>query len=356
MTLTRDDLRAAVSTGTISESQAVGIIALAEARQGMRENLEGLDEPFELFKGFNEIFIIVGLVILYTGWVALSGLGFFMAASDGSLGMTMAAAFTLVVLAGLSGYFTLKRRMVGPSIALAVMTGISGGQLGLALGVGMADTIAGIASIAGAIATVVLTAYWVMFRVPFAMPLIALSVFATLFALTIMGGADLNQPQDVFLLTADGPFSILTIALGLIGLAIALRFDMSDPHRVTRRAANGFWLHVIAAPAIVNTIALTLFQIGTPLAFGTLLAFIALMALFAIVIDRRSFLVSGIGYVVAMFTIVAEGQAALIIVILGAGLVLLGAQWEKLRSVLMRGLPAFPGKNRLPPWADMKGL
>jgi hypothetical protein len=28
------------------------------------------DEPFELFKGFNEIFIVVGLVILTTGWVS----------------------------------------------------------------------------------------------------------------------------------------------------------------------------------------------------------------------------------------------------------------------------------------------
>jgi hypothetical protein len=29
--------------------------------------MTGLDEPFELFKGFNEIFIVVGLTILYLG-------------------------------------------------------------------------------------------------------------------------------------------------------------------------------------------------------------------------------------------------------------------------------------------------
>jgi hypothetical protein len=86
-----------------------------------------------------------------------------------------------------------------------------------------------------------------------------------------------------------------------------------------------------------------------------LLGFVTLMALFAIVIDRRSFLVAGIGYVVAVLFLVAEGQAALILLILGMGLVLLGARWEKLRGALMRGLPAFPGKTRLPPWADMKG-
>jgi hypothetical protein len=27
-----------------------------------------------------------------------------------------------------------------------------------------------------------------------------------------------------------------------------MAFDMSDPHRVTRRAAQGFWLHVVARP------------------------------------------------------------------------------------------------------------
>ncbi len=35
---------------------------------------------------------------------------------------------------------------------------------------------------------------------------------------------------------------------------------------------------------------------------------------------------------------------------LGAGLVLLGAQWEALRRRVMRALPRFPGKDRLPPY------
>jgi hypothetical protein len=138
--------------------------------------------------------------------------------------------------------------------------------------------------------------------------------------------------------------------LGLVGLVIAMRFDMSDPHRVTRRAASGFWLHVIAAPAIVNTVALTLFDAGTAPAQLLLTAFVAAMAVFAVMIDRRSFLVSGVGYVVALAITVAEGQAFFIILMLGAGLVLLGAQWEVLRRAIMRALPEFPGKTRLPPY------
>jgi hypothetical protein len=59
--------------------------------------------------------------------------------------------------------------------------------------------------------------------------------------------------------------------------------------------------------------------------------------------------VSGVGYVVALSITVVEGNAFFVILLLGAGLVLLGARWEALRAALMRGLPAFPGKTRLPP-------
>jgi len=55
---------------------------------------------------------------------------------------------------------------------------------------------------------------------------------------------------------------------------------------------------------------------------------------------------------VALSISVVEGEGAfLVILFLGAGLVLLGAQWEKLRGAIMSALPAFPGKKRLPPWA-----
>jgi hypothetical protein len=43
----------------------------------VRTHLTGLDEPFELFKGFNEIFIVVGLTILYLGFAGITGLTLF---------------------------------------------------------------------------------------------------------------------------------------------------------------------------------------------------------------------------------------------------------------------------------------
>ncbi|AHM03468.1 Branched-chain amino acid ABC-type transport system, permease component [Roseibacterium elongatum DSM 19469] len=348
--VTRDDLRAAVSSGVMTEAQAASLIVLSEERSGARARRSGLDEPFELFKGFNEIFIVVGLVILFAGWMGTTGLSLLSIDSGYILGLVF-SALAMGVIALLARYFTVARRMVAPSIALAVMFGISAGQAGLSLAAALDTELQSTITLASGTAAVMLSVYYALFRVPFTVALIALGVFGTCFGLLTLGGSVPSAPEDLFLLSADGPFALLTVVLGLVGLVIALRFDMSDPHRVTRRAASGFWLHVVAAPAIVNTVALTLFDNGSLMARLVLVGFVAMMALFAVVIDRRSFLVSGVGYVVALSITVVEDNAFFVILLLGAGLVLLGAQWEVLRAALMRTLPAFPGKTRLPPWS-----
>lgn len=349
--ISRDDLRAAVGAGMMSEAQAASLIALAEEREGVRARRSGLDEPFELFRGFNEIFIVVGLAILFAGWSGVTGLSVFAASTGYVLGIlySLVAMGALILLAR---YFTIARRMVAPSIALAIMFGLSAVQFGLSVAAMMDATFQGSWTVAAGFAGVLLSLYYAIFRVPFTVALIAVSVVVLAFGLVTMGGSVPDSPADIFLLSADGPFAIITIILGLVGLAIALAFDMSDPHRVTRRAASGFWLHVIAAPAIVNTVALTLFENPDTGARLVLLVFIMLMALFAVIIDRRSFLVSGVGYVVALSISVVEGEGAfLVILLLGAGMVLLGAQWERMRGTIMGALPDFPGKDRLPPYA-----
>lgn len=354
--ITRDDLRAAVGAGLMTEAQAASLILLAEEREGVRARRTGLDEPFELFKGFNEIFIVVGLSILFAGWMGVTGLSVFGATRGYVLGLVFSAlAVGAVVL--LARYFTLARRMVAPSIALAIMFGLSALQFGLSAAAMLDLSFQASWTLASAVAGLALVGFYALFRVPFTVALIAVSVVLTTFGAVTIGGTVPNTPEDFFLLSADGPFAILTIFLGVIGLAIAMVFDMSDPHRVTRRAASGFWLHVIAAPAIVNTVALTLFQKPGTGAQLSLVLFVALMALFAVIIDRRSFLVSGVGYIVALSISVVEGEGAfLVILLLGAGLVLLGAQWERMRSAIMRALPDFPGKTRLPPWAEKEAL
>lgn len=348
--LSRDDLRAAVGAGMISEAQAASLVALSDARRGAREHMTGLDEPFELFKGFNEVFIVVGLSILFMGWLGLTGLSLFEISGIGYIATMVYAALAGGAVILLARYFTLTRRMVAPSIALAIFFGISSAQFGMGLSWMMRGELPLTLTLAAGTSTVLLCVYYGFFRVPFSMALIALGVFATCFGIIALGGTLPEDPRDLFLLSAEGPFAVLTMVLGLLGLFVALRFDMSDPHRITRRSASGFWLHVIAAPAIVNTVALTLFDAGTIAAQFALLIFVILMALFAITIDRRSFLVSGVGYIVALAFTVMEGAAFLSILMFGLVLVVLGAQWEVIRRAIMNMLPNFPGKTRLPPW------
>ncbi|MBF9035955.1 hypothetical protein HKCCE2091_17035 [Rhodobacterales bacterium HKCCE2091] len=348
--ITRDDIRAAVAAGMISEAQAASIVTLSDDRRGARAHLSGLDEPFELFRGFNEIFIVVGLVILYAGYTGLTGIGL-ITSDAGYIGTIVFGFVGAVAVALLARYFTVTRRMVAPSIALVIMFALSIWQIGLGIGWTFDATAPQFFTVAAALTTLALVGYYLCFRVPFAMALIALGVFMTTFGIVTLDGTLPDDPRDFFLLSAGGPFAIITVILGLIGFAVAMWFDMGDPHRVSLRSRAGFWLHVIAAPAIVNTVALTLFETGSLTAQAIIVLFVALLAVVAVVIDRRSFLVSGVGYIVAVVFTVLEGNGFLAILALGLGLVLLGAKWEVLRRWLMDLLPDFPGKRRLPPWA-----
>lgn len=345
----RDDLRAAVAAGTITEAQAARLIALSEERQGVRAVMGPSDEPFELFRGLNEIFIVVGLTILAVGWFAAISVVF--GEFDDEAAVWIAQSFVVgVIIFFLARYFTLKRRMVAPSIALAILFGFCLLTLGLSLSDQLKLSFQHrFLTISGIIAAGLIL-YWVIFRVPFTLVLIGAAVLSLLYAVSLANGAAVMDMQNAFLLSAEGPFALITVALGLAAFAFALMFDLSDPHRVTRRSANGFWLHVVAAPAIINTVALTLLDAENLGSNVLLLAFLLLIALIAIVIDRRSFLMAGAGYAVALSVIVLEEGSAVVILLLGLGLVILGAKWEPIRGSILGRLPGFPGKDRLPPW------
>lgn len=349
----RDDLKAAISAGILSEQQAVSLSSLSDSRRGARQDLAPGDEPFELFKGFNEIFIVIGLIILAAGWASLSAVIF-----SGTITnpQQMAVPYGLVgavVVWILSEYFVRKRRMVAPAIALSVLFALNA-AFSLTAYFAQPFMVAqeDFSSLPWpfALGTVALVLYWLRFRVPFALAMIAVGMFivAILVAATTSGTP--SSPTDMFLLSAGGPFAWITLVLGAAVFVCAMFFDMSDPHRVTRRSANGFWLHVVAAPALVNTLALTLLSQDSFFGNVMLVALLIVFAFVAIIIDRRSFLIAAIGYIVALSTTLLEGEgAATTVLLLGAILLLLGALWEKIRARLLKRLPAFIPIQKLPP-------
>ena len=351
----RDDLRAAVAAGIMSEKQATSLAGLADTRRGARSDLAPGDEPFELFKGFNEIFIVVGLGILGLGWYAV-GVVLIAPERGGLIGqVALVAAITAAAIWALSEYFIRHRRMVAPAIALSIAWAANAGSglittLSEPFMVGQQDYAS--LPVPLALTALAVLVFWWRFRVPFAMAMIALGAFAVALVWTAARAGTPETPMELFLLSGDGPFAWVTLLVGFAVFVWAMWFDMSDPHRVTRRAAQGFWLHIVAAPALVNTIALTLLQLDSAAANLSLLAILLIFALVAVIIDRRSFLITAVVYCVALsFTVFDDGAAAYTILALGVVLVLLGAAWEKLRARLLRLFAPLLPLNRLPPSA-----
>lgn len=345
-----DDLRAAVGSGLLTESQAVSLRALADSRRGAREGLDPGDEPFELFKGFNEIFIVVGLVILAAGWITVNSVTMATEIVNYQSHILMATGVAAVVIWAISEYFIRVRRMVAPAIALSIMfagNAVAGCAAYFAEPFMIAQEDFSSLPIAVGASVAALTIYWWRFRVPFAMALIALGLFGLAM---IIGANSAGTPADItdiFRLSAQGPFAWITLAVGLAVFVVAMIFDMSDPHRVTRRSAQGFWLHVVAAPALVNTMALALLEQESN---AVLLVVLIFFALIAIIIDRRSFLITAIGYVVALASTVFDGDGAgLTILLLGLFLVALGAFWARIRAALLKTFSGVLPLKRLPP-------
>ncbi len=346
----RDDLRAATAAGLLTEAQAASLASLADSRRGARSALAQGDEPFELFKGFNEIFIVVGLLILSMGWLGVTGLfiNFGQVTTTATMGFITAA-----LICAISEYFVRRRRMVAPAITLSVMFA---GAVTLSFRVALAEPFMvaqrDISSLFAPafLSVLAMLGYWLRYRVPFALALVAVGLFAIAILLGAWSSGIPATWGDLFRLSARGPFAWITLGVGVGVFAVAMWFDMSDPHRVTRRAANGFWLHVVAAPALVNTIAQSLLGQTSSAANLILLVVLALFAMVAIVIDRRSFLIAAIGYIVVLsFTVFDTDSAAVPVLLLGVALLLLGAFWQPVRAALLRPLAGVLPLDRLPP-------
>ena len=154
---------------------------------------------------------------------------------------------------------------------------------------------------------------------------------------------------------ATGLFLLVS---GCAILAIALRYDLKDPDRLTRFADNAFWLHLISAPMIINGLVLlmldTLGDTGDSIV-GYVLVIVIAVSLFGLAINRRALLASSLLYAgTAILYFVNKidmefGTAiAVTLIILGAAVVFLGAGWHPARRALLTVLPnlaIFPREN-----------
>src|SRR4029453_11896810 len=344
----QNDLDEAVTAGALSADAAASLRSFVD---NQRASPAVDEENFRLITGFNDIFVSIAAAILLfaVGWIGQS-IGQSMGLVIDSAGPSpFAPLFVAATAWALALFFTARRRMALPSILLllAFVGGVFA-AVGFRIIVGGGEPpndqealVAGVvASVSGAVAAAAAWLHWKRFRVPITVAAGAAAVAAIAVGLLI---AVLGDPEN-FQNTLWG----FVLLLGVGVFLFAMRWDSSDPSRVTRRSDVAFWLHLLAAPMIVHPVFTLLGLNDGTATIGEGLVVIALyvaLGITALAIDRRALLVSALAYVLyalsELFKQVGavELNIALTALVIGSALLLLSAFWHQARSVVVRRLP-----------------
>ena len=338
-----DRIAAGVSAGIITADQAMALRQLPVDSGPQRfSSVEAGDEPFSLFRGFRDVFLALGIIVLALGLGGIAteapGLQFDGVLDWGDVGLAAALA---AIAWGVGEWVTGRLRMPLASLVTAIAFSLAlAATMVLVLGVtGIVDLQEAVAAyIAFAAFGIGAALFYARFRLPFALTLIAGSV-----AFLIYWMID-NRPG----IDAGGAFQLYAGLVGLVTFLTALVYELADPKRITRFSENAFWLHLIAAPLVVYALtggadARSTLSAGDA---AWLSAVVVLLGLLALMIDRRAFIVSALIYLAAVvaYAISQSGmpnnvQFATTALVLGLFIVGLALGWHPLRQAFLRLLP-----------------
>ncbi|MCW3845668.1 hypothetical protein OF829_00330 [Sphingomonas sp. LB-2] len=361
------DLANAVEAGVMTQAQADAFRNhIAEGRSAPAVD----EEHFKLLTGFNDIFVAIAtlLILVAVGWIgAYIGGHTFNIQRGGpvEIGATVSTGAFVVAITSwlLAEYFTRQRRMALPSILLllgfawGVFAGVGAlfaantpwlaEQLHIDLNdeIRMKQLVGGIAIVVGVITAAATWIHWRRFMVP-----ITAAVGAAALVTVAIGSIMAFVPGS------EDWLNYIVLAAGLIVFTFAMRWDMSDLERRTRRSDVAFWLHLLAAPLIAHPIfhMLGVFDGNISIAIAVVvLGLYVAFAFVALAIDRRALLVSSLVYVLyAMYSLfestgAVELSAALTGLVIGSALLLLSAFWQPVRRGVVSLLGGLGGS--LPP-------
>jgi hypothetical protein len=370
-----EDLNSAVAAGALSAEAAANF---RTHMSRMRHLPHASEEDFRLLNSFNDIFVSIGIVILLVALGAIgqalagiiapdpvwwdqsklawdsaeyqAALAAYNAADDrnGSASAMLAGLFIAAAAWPLALFFTARRRMALPSIGL--LLAFVGGVAACAVGAGMLafdnpsddSLMAVLMAGAGLLAAGAAWLHWRRFMVPITVATGSAAVAGTVLALIAAALGPENQ--------GDGVMLVLILVAGLALFAFAMRWDVSDRARTTRRSDVAFWLHLTAAPMIAHPIFALLGVTGgdnpgVGAALGVLGVYIA-FGLVALATDRRALLVSALAYVLFALTFLlrefgaVELNFALTALVIGSALLSLSAFWQPIRRAVVTLLPA----------------
>jgi tetrahydromethanopterin S-methyltransferase subunit D len=353
-----DDLEAAVGAGVVTQAQADALRTFSRQRQkvGVAERAD--EERFRFMRGFNDFFFAIG-VVLFGGGIAM-----YASIRPSPIVYGLAA----VSMWGLAELLVRRMRLVLPGIVIVLFfvifvvlalsfvnlltipspflpSGTSGRSWSTpTFGHSGAPQVAIKAVIAGLAAA----GFYARFRFPFALLLIAGSVVAAF-----------ELAASHFLFEDSAVANLLLLFLcGVAVFSVAMRFDLSDRLRATRRSDCAFWLHVLAAPLLVHSLVdLVSDNTFKPDTFAAIMIVVIalLLTIVALIIDRRALLVSALVYVGSAIAFALSNAAIdrsfiliATLVILGALVLALGVGWAPLRRRVVSVLPSNV-VDRLPP-------
>ncbi|WP_343343186.1 hypothetical protein WJT74_07170 [Sphingomicrobium sp. XHP0239] len=349
----QQELDDAVAAGAITSDSANALRAFVA---NQRHSTIVDEEQFRLLTGFNDIFVaIAGVILLFAvGWIGHSLGAAIDLDFDGNGPSPLSGAAVAATAWGLASYFTARRRMALPSI-LFLFAFIGGlfWAAGTTLGLIFEDAIRGnddealaawLAAVAAAVAAAGAYLHWRRFKVPVTVAAGAVSAAGIIGAIVvaIFAPSVSNDALDTILL-------VTALLLGIGVFLFAMRWDMADPSRVTRKSDVAFWLHLAAAPMIVHPVFALLGLTGGSASVGegvlVIILYVALAGV-ALAIDRRAVLVSGLLYVLFALTRLFEEfgavelNIALTAFVIGSALLLLSAFWHEARGAVLKILPA----------------
>lgn len=366
----QEEISSAVAAGALSEDAADSLRAHVAS---LRERPVSDEEHFRLINSFNDIFVAIGVIIMLIAMAAIGQSigGLFVhelpdfgswdsqspsfqawllqkrtADAIGILSSGLLVAATAWLLAE---FFTRKRRMALPSILLliAFIAGIFAAVVGVAGIIEARDgpdrlivaviSLGGVAALAGA------WLHWRRFAVPITIAAGAGSAAVAAIGLIVAAvGPEKIGDQETLVLA-------LVFAAGLVIFAFAMRWDISDRERQTRRSDVAFWLHLLAAPMIAHPVFYALGvtegnMVGVASAMGVIAVYF-IFGMMALAIDRRALLVSALVYVLFALTWLFERfgavelNFALTALIVGSALLTLSAFWTPIRHIIVGALP-----------------
>lgn len=320
----RSTLQKAVTENIISAAQVEPLYRFIQnqqadvSRNGLSDDLsddvsrtENTDRPLKFVRGFGDVFIALGIVLLVM-----------------AINLTdMPGYFYLVPAAGfvaLAEWLVRGRRLVLPGMAILVSI-IFFVSKSLSFDNENAMTL-GFSALS-------LTSFLFYFRYKMPFSLLPLT-FGLLAVVITQIGLDILEIPIVF------------VGFGVLIFCVALWFDSQDTERKSHLSDNAFWLYLLASPLMVHGVMISLLmnnemRAGSMNVEILMIFFFVGFFLLSLLIDRRVMLISTQLYMIYALTQLLQqsagnSQDVMIYILVGLGLFVIyfGAYWYKSRHII----------------------